>query len=216
LNAPVELLILGSSGLAREAAQLARQIDPSGQRWHQVSFVVEDGLPPGPRTPYGQARYADRDLSSWQHAADVVIGIGHPQARRRVAQRLAANPHFSFPNLIHPSVLIDSSVVSLGRGNMICKGVVMTCDIVLGDFNLLNWNVTVGHDVTMGSYCVVNPSSNLSGHVRIMDQCLLGTGCQVLEHLTVEAGSVVGAGAVVTRSIQDPGTYVGIPARKVS
>jgi acetyltransferase-like isoleucine patch superfamily enzyme len=86
---------------------------------------------------------------------------------------------------------------------------------LIGDFNLLNWNVTVGHDTRIDSFCVVSPGTNISGNVHIGEGCFLGTGCQVLEGLTIEADVVIGAGAVVTRSIDAPGTYIGVPARKV-
>ena len=211
----VELLIIGSAGLAKETAQLARQIDPFNDRWNRISYVAEDAGDLGRVMPYGEVRYTDAQLADIDRPVDVAIGIGYPQPRRRIAQWLAANPCFRFPNLVHPSVEIDSKYVALGRGNMVCKGVVLTCEIMIGDFNLLNWNVTVGHDTRIDSFCVVNPGANVSGNVHIEEGCFLGTGCQVLEGLTIEAAAVVGAGAVVTNSLEAPGTYVGVPARKV-
>ncbi len=210
---PNVLLIIGTSGLAREAAQLARQIDPNATRWPNISFVTEDATELGRRFTYGEVRLTDDMLNAYGEPVDVVIGIGHPKLRREIAQRLSTLLQFDFPNLIHPSVAIDSSCVSLGRGNIVTKGVVMTCDIEIGDFNILNWNVTIGHDVTVGSYNVINPGSNLSGHVAVADACLIGTGTQVLERRSIAADVVVGAGAVVTRSLTKPGTYAGVPAR---
>lgn len=208
-----ELLIVGTSGLAREAAQLARQMDPAASRWQLISFVAEDDSLLGQRLRYGEVRLTDSMLLDRMEPVDVVIGIGHPKIRRRIVQRLRARPQLTFPNLIHPSVDIDMTCVSLGEGNIITKGVVMTCDIVIGDFNLFNWNTTIGHDVRIGSCNVVNPGCNLSGFVVVGDDCLLGTGTQVLEHRSISSGVIVGAGAVVTRSLAQVGTYVGIPAR---
>ena len=212
-----ELLIIGTSGLAHEVAQLARQIDPKCERWDQVSFVANNADELGKSSTYGSVRYLDSDLTSRQLSSDVVIGIGHPKMRRKVAERLQDITSLSFPNLIHPTVLIDESCVNIGRGNMITIGVVMTCDITIGDFNLVNWNVTIGHDTSIGSYNVLNPGSNVSGWVSIGDACLLGTGCQILENRSVANEITVGAGAVVTRSLLSTGaTYVGIPARQVA
>ena len=211
----LDLLIVGDSGLAKETAQLARQIDPSAARWQLISYVGEKKRDLGKAMAYGKVGYADDQLANMDHHVDVALGVGYPGARARLAQRFVMNPYLSFPNLLHPKVEIDDRYVTLGRGNMVCKGAVITCDILLGDFNLLNWNVTVGHDTSIGSFCVLNPSTNVSGNVHIGDGCFLGTGCQVLEGLTVGAGVVIGAGAVVTRSIHVPGTYVGVPARKV-
>ena len=216
MPAPRELLIVGTGGLAKEAAQLARQCDPNAERWDRIHYVAESPTMIGTTLPYGVVRYVDADVAGRIGECDIVIAVGQPRPRRQVAQRLASNPVLSFPNLIHPGVDIDPNHVSLGRGNMIAKGVVLTCEITLGDFNLVNWNVTIGHDATVGSYNVLNPSCNVSGNTVIGDACLLGTGCQVLEQLTVASEVTVGAGAVVTRSLTVPGgIYVGIPARRL-
>ena len=211
----VELLIIGSAGLAKEAAQLARQIDPGRNRWDRISYVAETASSLGSTLPYGEVRYTDAQLAEIDRPVDVAIGIGYPKGRRRVAECLLTNRSFRFPNLVHPSVEIDTDVVSLGRGNMVCKGVVLTCDIEIGDFNLLNWNVTVGHDTRIDSFCVVNPGSNVSGNVHVCNGCFIGTGSQVLEGLDIAEATVVGAGAVVVNSIKLAGTYVGVPARLV-
>lgn len=210
---PLELLVVGTSGQAKETAQLARLVDPQGERWHRISYVAEAPDAVGTALPFGEIRYTDDDLAQPRETADVVVGIGHPRLRERVARRLGGLVWLQFPNLIHPGVEIDPALVRLGRGNIFTKGVVLTCDIVMGDFNLLNWNVTVGHDARIGSYNVINPGSNLSGSVHVGDACLLGTGCQVLERLAIASGATVGAGAVVTKSIAKEGVYVGVPAR---
>ena len=160
-------------------------------------------------------RYLDADAIDRRDEADVVIGVGHPGARRALALRLRANPALHFPNLIHPSVEIDPALVALGVGNMVTLGVVMTCDIRVGDFNLFNWNTTVGHDAVIGSFNVINPGTSVSGRVTLGDACLLGTGCRVLEDLHIASDVNIGAGAVVIDSIPASGTWVGVPARRV-
>ena len=213
--ASTELLIIGTGGLAKEAAQLARRIDPHAERWRRIAYVSHDPGELGRQLVHGSIDHLDQAVLARTTPADVVIGTGHPQLRRKLALQFTANPALAFPNLIHPLLEIDAACVSLGRGNMITQGVVMTCDIHIGDFNLFNWNSTVGHDTVIGSYNVVNPGSSISGHVKIGDTCLLGTGCRVLENLTLCSDLTIGAGAIVTKSIATVGTYVGVPARKL-
>ena len=43
----------------------------------------------------------------------------------------------------------------------------------------------------------------------------MGTGAHILQGLTISDDTIVGAGAVVTKDITEPGTYVGVPARKI-
>jgi acetyltransferase-like isoleucine patch superfamily enzyme len=45
---------------------------------------------------------------------------------------------------------------------------------------------------------------------------LIGAGAVILPGLTIASDVVVGAGAVVTRSIENAGTFIGTPAREVS
>ena len=166
---PRELLIIGCSGLAKEAAQLARRIDPHSLRWPRISYVGQTAAEIGTALPFGTVQYQDAELATRSEPADVVIGIGHPRARRMAATRLRANSALQFPNLVHPSVDIDPALVRLGTGHMLTLGVVVSCDIRIGDFNLLNWNSTVGHDAVLGSFNVINPSSSVSGRVTLGD-----------------------------------------------
>ena len=210
-----ELLIIGTSGLAKEAAQLARRIDPRAERWREIAYVSAAPQLLGAALPFGSVRYTDEQVLARTAPADVVIGIGHPGARRSVANRLRANRVLRFPNLVHPNVEIDPVYVSLGIGNMVTLGVVMTCDIHIGDFNLFNWNTTIGHDTVIGSYNVINPGSSVSGRTVLGDACLLGTGSRLLETLSIASNVTIGAGAVVICSIAEEGTWVGVPARRL-
>jgi len=209
-----ELAIVGTGGLAKEVAQLARRIDPRGERWPKLFYVAETRNQLGTSLLFGEVTCVDADLAMRRAPCDVVVAIGYPQIRRMLACKLTANGALSFPNLVHPRTVIDAALVHMGQGNLVTEGVVMTCDIRIGNFNLFNWNVTVGHDAVIGNYNVVNPGSNVSGHCHIGDGCLLGTGSQVLERLSVTSDCIIGAGAVVTRGLSQAGTYVGVPARR--
>ncbi len=209
-----ELFIVGTQGLAKEMAQLARRIDPDACRWPSIHYVSNDPADLGEERPFGRVDMLDAQLLDLTEPADVVIGIGHPQWRRKVVHALRRNPRLGFPSLVHPGVELDTRFVRLGQGNLVTQGVVMTCDIEIGDFNLFNWNVTIGHDCRIGSYNVINPGSSISGKVWLGDACLIGTGARVLEGRKVANDVVLGAGAVLTRSIEQPGdTHVGVPAR---
>lgn len=209
-----DLLIIGSGGLAREAAVLARRIDPSGSKWGRIDFVTHDRDEIGKVLHAGEVRFLDSDLREIRETTDVVIGIGHPDLRRKVFERICGNPLLSFPNLVHPGVDLDQNLVEMGVGNMITHGVFISCDVKIGNFNLLNWNSTFGHDVRIGDFNVINPGSSISGGVTLQNCCLIGTGGRVLENLEISSEVKVGAGAVVTKSIPESGVYIGIPAKK--
>lgn len=211
-----KLIVLGSSGLAREMAMVAEQIDAREHRWDFLGFVGASREEQGRDLGLGKVLGNDDWLLAQDLAADLVIGVGYPKVRASILRRyLAAGERFRFPNLVHPASTLDFRRVELGRGNVITAGVAMTCDIHIGDFNLFNLNVTVGHDAAIGSFDVFNPGVNLSGCVRVGDRVLVGTGAQILENLEIGADAIIGAGALVRVPVEPGSTVVGIPAKPV-
>jgi sugar O-acyltransferase (sialic acid O-acetyltransferase NeuD family) len=208
------LYVLGTSGFAKEVAQLASQLNQQRPTWESIAYLSEHEGDIGRSLPFGRVAGTDALLDELSEPVDVAIGVGHPQVRARLGKKLLANPWVTTPNLIHPIPGVDLDHVQMGKGNFVARGVAMTCDITIGDFNLFNYNCTIGHDVRIGSFNVVNPGSNVSGNCSIGDACLVGTGAQVLPGLSIASRSSVGAGAVVVRSVEGDGlTVVGIPAR---
>jgi len=209
------IVILGSGGFAKEVAFLIEEINIINKKWNVLGFVG------GSEKEVNKSKYRvignDDWLKNINVKTSVAIGIGEPSLLKKIIQNLnsAKNSHLIFPNLIHPSVIYDSPRVSLGQGNIICAGTIMTTDISIGNFNIFNLSCTLGHDAKIGNYNVLNPTVNISGGVNIQDGCLIGTGAQVLQYKRLVNNVIVGAGAVVTKDLSEPGVYVGTPAIKM-
>ena len=207
------LCILGTSGLAAEVLLVAARINRVEDRWDEIGLVGPDPASAPPRVSY---LGTDSDILADASVCDIAAGIGIPALRVQVvAPYLAESERFGFPNLFHPRAVIEPQEdrVVLGRGNVVCAGAVITCDISVGDFNHFNINSTVGHNVTIGNGTVINPGANISGGVRIGDHVLIGTGAQILQDIEVCDFAVVGAGAVVRSRVDKGETVVGVPAR---
>jgi sugar O-acyltransferase (sialic acid O-acetyltransferase NeuD family) len=208
------LIVLGSSGLAREMAMVAEQLNARFHTWNFLGFIAGDASEASRDLGMGKVLGDDAWLLDSDLQADLIIGVGYPKVRAKIlAKYLNLGSRFSFPNLVHPSATLDFRRVELGQGNVITAGAAFTCDIEVGDFNLFNLNTTVGHDARIGDYNVFNPSVNISGGVRVGSQVLAGTGCQILENLQIGDDAILGAGSVVVKNVEPGLTVVGIPAK---
>jgi sugar O-acyltransferase (sialic acid O-acetyltransferase NeuD family) len=216
----MRVAILGAGGQARDTAWLLDELNRAAServgtvtRFELAGFVVSDLTRLG---PYDSPVLGDEGWIA-AHLSELdglVLGIGSPGPRAKVAARLAERfPSLAWPTLIHPSAQMDWASAKVGRGVMIAAGVVGTVNVTVDDFALLNPSVTLGHEGHVGRACVMNHASGISGGTVLEPEVLVGTGARVLQYLRVGRGARVGAGAVVTHDVPPDATVVGIPAR---
>jgi sugar O-acyltransferase (sialic acid O-acetyltransferase NeuD family) len=129
--------------------------------------------------------------------------------------KLLNNKNLKFPTLIHPSSIISADEVSIGKGTIICAGNIITCNIQIKDFVTINLMCTVGHDTVIKDYCSFMPSVNISGEVEVQECVYVGTGAKIINRLQIGKNTIVGAGAVVSKSLPENCTAVGIPAKPI-
>jgi sugar O-acyltransferase (sialic acid O-acetyltransferase NeuD family) len=207
------LVILGAGGFAREVAFLIADVNRLKPEWNLLGFLDVEAASVGTKVgPYSVVG-TDDFLEAYSGELHVVIGIGIPQTIRRLAEQVRSAKHLRFPNLIHPSVIMDRERVSFGQGNIACAGTIFTTDIEIGSFNIINLGCTIGHDCQIGSYNVINPGTNISGGVTIADACLLGTGATILQYKKIADAAIVGAGSVVMQNVGPGLTVLGLPAK---
>jgi sugar O-acyltransferase (sialic acid O-acetyltransferase NeuD family) len=209
------IIVVGAGGLAREVAWLCADIARAGGDVAFAGFVVSDVGRLGPTDDRTRVR---GDLEWLRVHRDeyegVVIGIGTPSVRRRLADEIdALLGSTPWASLVHPSAVFDRESARFGEGSVVCAGVIGTVSVVLGRHAFINLACTLGHECRVGDFAVLNPTVNVSGGVTVGAGVLVGTGAQILQYVDVGEGATVGAGAVVTRPVGPSETVVGIPAR---
>lgn len=209
-------MVIGASGFGREVLDVVDALVGAGTRPGLRLVGVVDDAP----SPENLARLTRRGapylgtLEDWlgrDHGAGYVVGIGDPGVRRRVAARCEAAGRRAL-TLVHPAATAGFGV-SYGTGTVVCAGVQVSTEVVLGRHVHLNPNATVGHDAVLGDFVSVNPGAVISGACAVGDGSLVGAGAVVLQQRRVGAGAVVGAAACVTRDVAPGATVVGVPAR---
>jgi sugar O-acyltransferase (sialic acid O-acetyltransferase NeuD family) len=161
--------------------------------------------------------FHDEDLSSLNPATyEFVLGVGqigtgHTRETifSRVAESGLAPASLTAPNA---SVSRDSIV---GPGTLI--GFISTVNIgaTIGTNVIVNTRAVIEHDAVIGDHVHISTGAIVNGGAKVGHRCLIGSSTTVLQGVSICDNVIVGAGAVVTGNIDSPGTYVGVPARKI-
>lgn len=209
-----DIVIYGAGGFGRETALMIEQINERYSKWNLLGFC-DDGLRPGTRVDGYDVVGGSDFINKTTKPLSVAIAIADCSIRKQLREKIS-NALVAFPTLIHPAVLSgDGKRNTFGEGVIITAGNVLTTNIHIGAFAIINLSCTIGHDVTMGDYCTVMPACSLSGFITIGDETLIGTGARILPNLKIGKRSRIGAGAVVTKSVDDSVTVIGIPAEPI-
>jgi sugar O-acyltransferase (sialic acid O-acetyltransferase NeuD family) len=209
------IVVVGAGGFAREVAWLIEDINRAKPSYEFLGFVVSDLSKLGEHDSRGRVLGDYSWLEENRGGVDALaLGIGSPASRERVASEMLERlPWLEWPALIHPTVLLDCTSARIGRGVILCAGVIGTVNLVLEPFSAVNLACTIGHESRIGAYGVLNPTVNISGGVEMGERVLVGTGAQILQYIRIGHGATVGAGAVVTKDVPAGETVVGIPAK---
>lgn len=148
------------------------------------------------------------DVESYNNGAtDFVIAIGNNAVRQSISERYDVK----WVTLIHPSAQVGA-YVSLGEGSVVMANAVVNPCAKVGRHCILNTGAIVEHDNRLADFVHVSPGAKLAGGVTVGLRTWIGVGACVINNIEICADVMIGAGAVVTKTINDKGTYVGVPA----
>ena len=125
--------------------------------------------------------------------------------------------------VIHNRVEVRANV-EIGDNCKLDSGVTITGDAKLGDNVTLRNYVVVARGSEIGDNTFIAPQvmfNNLDplgkklGGAKIGKDCFIGTACVLQHGISICDGVTVGSMSFVNKDITEPGTYIGIPAKKV-
>lgn len=207
-----KLVIIGAGGFGREVEWLVERINKCTEEWDLIGFV-DDGVEKGTVVRNSKVIMNTADLKEYNEELYVAIAVGSARIRKIIYEKIKENSNLKYANLIDPSVLIGD--LNLGVGNIICAGTIVTVNVNLGNFNIINLDCTIGHDDIIKDFVTIYPSVNVSGNVVIDNYTEVGTGTQIIQGKNICSEVIIGAGATVVKNIEESGTYVGVPVKKL-
>lgn len=145
-------------------------------------------------------------------ADSIVVGIGKEPHRSEICHTLSNR--FLLYTLIATTAYVSPSA-NISKGCQIFHGAFIGTNVRLGSNVIVNTGCIVEHDSFINSNTQLAPGVVLGGGVSIGKNNFLGAGALVRDHITICDNTEIGMGAVVTKSIFEPGKYFGAPARLV-
>lgn len=201
----MKLVIVGASGHGKVIADIAEK-----RGYKDIAFLDDDQ---NKKTCLNYPVIGKVEDAQKYAGADFIVAIGNPEIREKV-QNFLIQKELHITTLIHPEAVVAGNV-SIGKGTVVMAGAVVNPDAVIGDGCIVNTSSTIDHDNTLADYVHVSVGSHLAGTVSVGKYTWIGAGATISNNVSVCASCMVGAGAVVIRDITEPGTYVGIPSKRI-
>lgn len=168
-------------------------------------------------TPIIQGReQTNRWITTQKSKYDFAIAIGnHYGSIRHQKQQLMIENGWSPINIIHPTAVISSGcTLSQSLQMMAMSFVGVNCHI--GESVTINTKATIDHECTIDHGCHIGPNATLTGRVKLGKNVFVGASATILPDVIISDNVFIGSGAVVCSDITESGTYIGIPAKRVS
>ena len=202
-----KLIIIGASGHGKVVADIAIKMN----KWQSIAFLDDDE---SIKTSMGlEVIGRTTDAFTYKDEADFFVAIGSNTTREKIQEKLIEQG-INVICLIHPSAVIGTNV-EIGFGSVVMAGVVINSSSRIGNGCIINTSSSIDHDNVIENYVHISPGVNMAGTVKVGKRSWLGIGSVVSNNVNICSGCKVGAGAVVVKDITEPGTYVGVPVRRV-
>ena len=94
-------------------------------------------------------------------------------------------------------------------------GAVINSGAKIGECVIINTCSSVDHDCVVDDFAHVAVGAHLCGTVNVGESTWICAGATVSNNVNICGNCTIGAGAVVVKDIEEEGTYIGVPARKI-
>lgn len=193
-----KLIIIGASGHGKVVADIAAL-----NGYKDIVFLDDD------ENIKECAGYPVIGKSTEAPDGEVFVAVGNAETRKRLMELYKGRIQ---PVLIHPSAVVAESV-EVAAGSVVMAGAVINPGVKIGKGCIINTCSSIDHDCIVEDFCHVSVGAHLSGTVVVGTGTWIGAGATVINNVNICGKCMIGAGAVVIKDIDEPGTYIGVPAK---
>lgn len=201
------ILLIGASGHGKVCADIARL-----NGYTDIVFLDDDESLTGTKVGKYKVLGTTSDVEKYS-TSDFFVSIGNSRFRQKKIEMLMERK-LSLVTLIHPSSVIAEDV-NIGPGTAVMAGTVVNFGSTVGRGVIINTGATVDHDNVIGQYSHISVGVHLAGTVEVGEHCWIGIGSVVSNNIRICENCEIGAGAVVVKDINESGTYIGVPVKKI-
>lgn len=199
-----QVLIIGAGGHGKVIADIILRCGD-----HVLGFL-DDNIPVGTLVSGLSVLGSVKDYHQFI-SAEFILGIGSNCIREQLSECMG---DVSWYTAIHPNACISSMDVIICEGTVVMAGAVINSGSMVGKHCIINTGAIIEHDNTISDYCHISVGAKTAGTVYVGARTVVGIGAIVSNNLHICQDCMIGAGAVVVNSIDNPGVYIGIPARR--
>jgi acetyltransferase EpsM len=200
---PRSVVVYGGGGHGKAVIHLLQAVGG-----YVIAGVIDDGKTIGDSVLDAMVIGGANSLPAVQAAGcklavNAVGGIGAMSSRIVVFDKLIA-AGFGFPNLIHPSAVVEPDVHMAAATQVFPQAYVgSTASIGLGC--IINTGAIVSHDCILEDYVNLAPGAILAGGVQVGTGTLIGMGVTVNLNVRIGARARIGNGATLKEDVPEGG-----------
>jgi acetyltransferase-like isoleucine patch superfamily enzyme len=118
---------------------------------------------------------------------------------------------------IHDSVVCYTDNVEsvIGKGSFVAPNSTVLMGAKIGEHCIIETYCLISHYAELKNNVILHSGSMIAGKTTIGENSMFNFKAAALNALNIGSDIEVGAASTVTKSISDPGVYIGTPARRL-
>lgn len=118
------------------------------------------------------------------------------------------------PTIVSPLAHV-SKYAKLDEGTIIMHHTIVNAKASISANCIINTKALIEHETKIGSHCHISTGAIINGQVNIGKSTFVGSRVVINNNIEIANNVVIGAGSIVIKNIEEPGTYLGTPAKKI-